>query len=146
MSWLFFLIALVSGAANPFQSGMNAQLNKQLGSPAWAGLSVYVTGLAGLMLVQLVLRQTLPAARLASVSSWAWLGGLVSIASTMAGLMLAQKLGSGVFTVLSITAAVVVSAILDQFGWIGFRQHALSPMRALGCSLMIAGVWLVSRF
>ena len=60
--------------------------------------------------------------------------------------MLAQKLGSGVFTGLSITAAIVVSALLDQFGWVGFRQHTLSPMRALGCALMIGGVWLVSRF
>ena len=146
MSWLFLLLTLVAGAANPFQSGLNSQLNKQLASPVWAGLTVYATGLAGLMLVQLVLRQALPASRLAQVSGWAWFGGLVSIASTMAGLMLAQKLGSGVFTGLSITAAIVVSALLDQFGWVGFRQHTLSPMRALGCALMIGGVWLVSRF
>jgi transporter family-2 protein len=146
MTWLFFVVALAAGAANPFQSGLNAQLNKQLGSPIWAGLTVYATGLAGMMLLQLVLRQALPGSRLADVNGWAWLGGLVSIASTMAGLMLAQRLGAGVFTGLSITAAVLVSALLDQFGWIGFRQHALSPMRTLGCGLMIAGVWLVSRF
>jgi hypothetical protein len=30
------------------------------------------------------------------VKSWAWLGGLASIVSTVVGLTLAQKLGSGV--------------------------------------------------
>jgi transporter family-2 protein len=73
-------------------------------------------------------------------------GGLISIASTMAGLTLAQKFGSGLFTGLSITAAVVTSVVLDQFGLIGFRQHSTSPGRMLGCGLMIAGVWLVARF
>ncbi len=146
MSWLFFVVALAAGAANPLQSGMNAQLNKQLASPLWAGLTVYATGFGGLLLLQLVLRQAFPASRAGEASAWAWPGGLVSIASTMAGLMLAQKLGSGVFTGLTITASVVVSALLDHYGWVGFQQHALTPMRTLGCGLMIAGVWLVARF
>lgn len=147
MLWIVYLVALGAGAANPFQSGTNAQLNKQLGAPLWAGLVVYATGLAGLLLVQLFLRQSLPHSdRLASVNWWAWLGGLISIASTMAGLMLAQKLGSGVFTGLSITAALSTSIILDQFGWIGFRQHTASPGRLLGCGLMVVGVWLIARF
>lgn len=147
MPWVLFLIALAAGAANPFQSGSNAQLNKQLDSPLWAGIFVYASGLAGLLLVEMFLRQPLPAmGRIQQVNGWAWLGGLISIASTMAGLTLAQKLGSGVFTGLSITAAVVLSILLDQFGWLGFRQHAASPARVAGCALMIAGLWLVARF
>ena len=147
MPWVLFLLAAAAGAANPFQSGTNAQLNRQRASPVWAGIIVYVSGLLGLFLVQLLLREPFPsAARFAQVNGWAWLGGLVSIISTIAGLTLAQKLGSGVFTGLSITAAIVVSVLLDQFGWIGFRQHAASPARIAGCGLMIAGVWLVARF
>ena len=147
MPWVLLLIALAAGAANPFQSGSNAQLNKQLDSPLWAGIFVYASGLAGLLLVEMFLRQPLPAmGRIQQVNGWAWLGGLISIASTMAGLTLAQKLGSGVFTGLSITAAVVLSILLDQFGWLGFRQHAASPARVAGCALMIAGLWLVARF
>ncbi len=147
MPWVLLLIALAAGAANPFQSGSNSQLNKQLESPLWAGIFVYASGLAGLLLVEMFLRQPLPAVgRIHQVNGWAWLGGLISIASTMAGLTLAQKLGSGVFTGLSITAAVVLSILLDQFGWLGFRQHAASPARVAGCALMIAGLWLVARF
>lgn len=147
MNFVTYVIALVSGAANPFQAGANATLNKQLASPVWAGLFVYASGLLGLLLAQLVLRQTFPDHQaIASVKPWAWLGGIVSIASTMAGLTLAQRLGSGVFTGLTLTAALATSILFDHLGWIGFRQHTASPARLAGCALMIAGVWLVSRF
>ncbi len=147
MTWVIFLIALLAGASNPLQSGTNAQLNKQLGSPVWAGIIVYLSGLLFLLLIQLFVRQALPGADKAfSVSPWAWFGGMISIAATMAGLTLAQKLGSGLFTALSLTAATISSVLIDQFGWIGFKQHAASPARLAGCALLIAGVWLVARF
>ena len=151
MLWISILIALAAGAANPFQTGTNAELSKQLGRPVLAGLWVYVSGLAGLLLIAIVLRE-LPAASLGRTGAaagpvpwWAWLGGAISILSTMAGLLLAQRLGSAMFTGLSITASLLTSVLLDQFGWLGFRQHTASPARMLGCALLVAGVWLVSR-
>lgn len=147
MSWILFLIAVASGISNPFQSGTNAQLNKQLGSPLWATIFVYASGLLGLLVAQLIARQVFPnAARFAGVSWWAWLGGLISVISTVAGLTLAQKLGSGVFTGASVTAALVTSVLLDHFGLLGFRQHSASPARLAGCALMVGGLWLIARF
>ncbi len=146
MSWILYLVAIGAGVANPFQSGTNAELNKQLSAPMWAGIIVYATGLMGLFAMQLFVRQAFPATeKMLTVSPWAWTGGLISIASTMAGLTLAQKMGSGTFTGISVTAGLVSSVVLDQMGAIGFRQHTASPMRVAGCVLMIGGVWLVSR-
>jgi transporter family-2 protein len=147
MVWLTFLMALAAGAANPFQSGTNAELNKQLGQPVWAGVIVYATGFLGLLLMLAVVREPLPTmAQAAAVKPWAWFGGLISIASTMAGLVLAQRLGSGVFTGLTLTASLVTSVVLDQMGMIGFKQHTASPGRLVGCGLMVAGVWMITRF
>ena len=146
MTILFALIALLAGAANPFQSGTNAQLNKQVGQPMWAAIWVYATGLAGVLIVQLFLRESFPGAQtLSGVKWWAWLGGLISIASTVAGLMLAQKMGSGIFTGLTLTASLVTSVVLDQFGLIGFAQKTATPARLIGCGLMVAGAWMITR-
>lgn len=145
MSWFLALIALAAGAANPFQSATNAELNKQLGQPLWAALAVYATGLAGLLLVQALVRQPFPGS-VQQVSWWAWTGGLISLASTVAGLMLAQKLGSGLFTGLTLTASLLTSVLLDQFGLLGMKQHTASPGRLVGCALLVGGVWLVARF
>ena len=152
MSWIAVLVALVAGAANPFQSGANAELNKQLGQPILAGVWVYTSGLAGVLLLAAAARQLTGAAlgragaTVVHVPWWAWCGGLISIASTLAGAIFAQRLGSGVFTGLSLTASLITSVLLDQFGGIGFRQHTASPLRLLGCALLVGGVWLLSRF
>jgi transporter family-2 protein len=154
MLLIAILFALAAGAANPFQSGTNAELNKQLGQPLVAGLWVYVSGLCALLLIGTLVMATRQAPvvtlgrtahGLSNVPWWAWLGGVISIGPTLAGLIFAQRLGSGMFTSLSITASLVVSVLLDQFGLIGFRQHSASPARIAGCVLLVAGVWLVSR-
>jgi len=145
LTFFALLVAILSGAANPFQSATNGQLNKQLGAPVWAGIIVYATGLLGMLLIQLFTRQAMPIGKAGSVSWWAWMGGLISIASTIAGLTLVQKLGAGIFTSLSVTASLVVSVLLDQFGLLGLKQHTATPGRLIGCGLLIAGVWLVSR-
>ncbi len=43
MTFVLLLAALAAGTANPFQSGTNAELNKQLGSPMWATILVIAT-------------------------------------------------------------------------------------------------------
>lgn len=146
MPFILILIAVASGLANPFQSGLNAELNKQLTKPVWATIVVYGSGLAALLLVQVFVREIIPAGKLAQVPWWAWLGGLISIISTVAGLTLAHRLGSGIFTGASVTAALLTSVALDHFGLIGFKPHPASPARLAGCALMIGGLWLVSRF
>ncbi len=146
MSWLLFLAALAAGTANPFQSGLNAELNKQIGQPLWASIVVYSTGLMGLIVLLLCFYRGLPLSRAAAVPWWAWLGGLVSLISTVTALTVAQRLGSGLFTGVSVTASLVTSVVLDHFGLIGFRQHTASPARVAGCALLIAGLWLIARF
>ena len=126
---------------------MNAELQTHANAAFWTTMWVYVSGLAGVLLVQLLWRQPLPSWQmLQGAPWWAWLGGIVSIAATMAGLTLAQKLGAGIFTGVTISASILVSIVLDANGWLGFRQHAASPLRLAGGALMVFGVWLVSRF
>ena len=145
MGFFALFVAILAGAANPFQSATNGELNRQLGEPVWAGIIVYASGLVGMLLVQAFSRHPLPLGKASSVSWWAWTGGLISILSTIAGLTLVRKLGAGIFTSLSVTSALVVSVLLDQFGLLGLRQHSASPGRLIGCGLLIGGVWLVSR-
>lgn len=146
MEWFFFIAALVGGVANPFQSGTNAQLNKELGKPLWATIFVYALGLAILLTIQVFARQSLPEAKLSGVSWWAWLGAPVSLISTFVALSVAQKMGSGLFTAATVTASLITSILLDHFGLLGFKQHAANPARMGGCALLVLGVWIIARF
>lgn len=77
---------------------------------------------------------------------WAWMGGVLSIGSTMAAAAFAQRLGSGVFTGISVTASLITSILLDNFGLVGFKTHPASPLRIVGGGLMIVGLWLAAKF
>jgi len=45
-----------------------------------------------------------------------------------------------------VTAGVVTSILLDNFGWVGFERHPASLWRILGGCLMVGGVALVALF
>jgi bacterial/archaeal transporter family-2 protein len=147
MNWIAYFFAAAAGAANPVQAAANGELNKSLAAPLWAALFVYISGLAGVIFLGFALREQWPSTlRMVQTPWWAWLGGALSIASTVAGLSLVQRLGSGVFTALTVTASLATSMLLDNFGWLGFRMRPLTPWRLVGTILMVAGVWLVTRF
>jgi transporter family-2 protein len=146
MNWLAYVLSLAAGAANPVQSGANAELRKQLGSVLWSGFIVYLAGMLGVLVLQLIWRHSVPSVgRISQVSWWAWTGGVVSIASTLAGIALVQRLGSGSFTGLNITAALVSSVVIDHFGWLGLQPHPASPTRLAGCGILVIGLWMITQ-
>ncbi len=147
MNLLYYLAALASGMANPAQAGANAQLRKGTENAIFSAVVVYGSGLLCMLLAHYAVRELWPSAsKLTAVPWWAWLGGVLSIASTLAGIMLAQKMGSGTFTGLTLTASVTTSLVLDHFGWLGFSQHTATWPRVAGGMLMIIGLCLVSRY
>jgi transporter family-2 protein len=58
----------------------------------------------------------------------------------------AQKVGSGVFIGITVTATIVASLIMDHYGLLGFKQHPAGPGRLIGGALMIAGMLLIGKF
>ncbi len=146
MAWFAFLMALLSGAANPVQSAAHGQLHKQLQQTVWAAVVIYTVGLLGCLALELFAREPLPLGNVSHVSWWAWTGGVISIVSTLAALTLVQKLGSGIFTGVGVTASLIMSVVLDHFGLLGMKQHTASPGRLAGCGLLIGGLWLIAKF
>jgi len=112
-----------------------------------AALCVYGSALVALLIALPFTRLSgFSQSKAAEVPWWAWLGGLLSIMSTMAGLMLAKKMGSMFFTATTVTCSMVCSVLLDHFGWVGFEIHRVNPWRLVGCVLLLAGLFLVSKF
>ena len=146
MNWIFYVLTAAAGAANPAQAGANAELKKRLHDALPATMFVYLIGLLGILVIWGFVRQPFPAgAKFALTPWWAWTGGLLSIGATLAGAVFAQRMGSGTFTGISLTASLIMSIVLDNFGWVGFKVHPATWPRMLGCGLMIVGLWLVAK-
>ena len=66
--------------------------------------------------------------------------------AVVAGLLFVNKVGAGTYAGLTITANVLMSLVIDKFGWFGMGIHALNGWRLLGAAFMVAGIALIARF
>ena len=57
-----------------------------------------------------------------------------------------DKVGAAIFGGLTITANLIMSLLIDNWGLFGMPVHSLNIWRVLGCALMIGGIALISRF
>jgi transporter family-2 protein len=59
---------------------------------------------------------------------------------------LVDKVGAGAFAGLTITANILMSLVIDKYGWFGMQVHDLSVGRIVGAVLMVGGIALISLF
>jgi transporter family-2 protein len=146
MPFLLMLAAFAAGGINTFQQGANATLKKTLAAPLWTLAIVSGVTFFGSLLVVLVKREHFPSSALwAAPPWWAWTGGLFGLVYVLAMIYTADKIGSAVFTGLTVTASLLVSLALDHFGWVGFEEHRLNLLRVAGAVLLIVGVSLIAK-
>jgi len=145
VQWLLYLLTLVSGVLNPVQSGLTGTLEKALDRPFLVAV-ISLGGSFACALVGAVVTGQLgwPGSKAAGAPWWAWLSGLVGFVVLAVRPYAAPKLGAASFTGITVVASVVFSVLLDQYGLLGFEQHAASWGRIVGAILMCAGVLLVT--
>jgi bacterial/archaeal transporter family-2 protein len=147
MTWLYLLFAVAAGAMLPLQFGVNAQLAHWLGSPIRAAFVSFLVGTLALLVVSAFVRGPLPSlARLGDVPWWVWIGGLLGAFYVTGSIVTAPKLGAVTLAAAIIFGQTLASALVDQFGWVGFREHHATPGRLVGIALVATGVVLVRAF
>jgi bacterial/archaeal transporter family-2 protein len=147
MNWLLYLFAVAAGAVSTALSGSNATMSKQLAQPITAGLIVQTITIGALLVVGLFYGgMAWPGGqKIGALPWWAWLGGFGEAIILLAQLAVAQKIGAAPFLAITVTAGVVVSILMDQFGWVGFERNPAQWTRLLGGALMVGGVILVTK-
>jgi bacterial/archaeal transporter family-2 protein len=94
--------------------------------------------------VCIVTRTPLPTAeKLATPATWMWFGGCFGVFYVWTTIMTGPKIGATLAISLAIAGQLIVAAMLDHNGALGFPQDSLSPLKMAGIGLVIAGVVLV---
>lgn len=126
---------------------MNGALRNALTNPWLASLVSFLPVVAFLGCLALCQpRPLLTAEGVAGMPWWAPLGGLVGAFAVVAGLVFVNQVGAGAFAGLTITASILMSLVIDKFGWFGMEVHPLNIWRMLGAALMVGGITLIAKF
>jgi len=145
-AWLYPLI-LIAGALQAWGPPMNGALRQSLENPWLSSIISFVPIVAFLLVLWFCLPNPMPTARgINSMPWWAPLGGLLGAFAVIMGLLFVDKVGAGPFAGLTITANILMSLLIDQFGLFGMQQHSLGLWRVVGATLMTGGIVLIAMF
>lgn len=145
-AWLYPLI-IVAGALQAWGPPINGALRGALNNPWLASIVSFLPVVFLLAILFFCLPRPLPTATgVMGMPWWAPLGGVVGAFAVVTGLLFVDKIGAGAFAGLTITANILMSLAVDQFGWFGIEQHSLNLWRVLGGALMVAGIALIALF
>ncbi|PPQ30157.1 DMT family transporter [Rhodopila globiformis] len=144
--WLYPLI-LAAGALQAWGPPMNGALRNALVNPWLASLVSFVPIVILLGIILFFLPRPMPTVQTVLATPWwaPW-GGVVGAFAVVAGLLFVDRIGAGPFAGLTITANILMSLVIDQYGLFGMPVHHLNSGRMLGGLLMVIGIVLVTRF
>lgn len=147
MDGLILILTLLAGCLMPVQPAVNATLAQAMDSPYLASFFSFLTGTVGLGLMCLALRLDWPAGRvLVGLPWWNWTGGLMGALFVTMTIVAVPRIGAMSVMAILVTGQMLMSLVMDHFGWLGIPAQPVTLPRIAGAVLLLAGVVLIRRF
>lgn len=143
MSALLLLGAAVAGMALVFGLVFTAQLQKQCG-PVGATLINFCVGALIMAVTFTVQGQAMPS-DLGDLPAWSYLGGAAGALYVTLNLIATKTNGLATTTVAIILGQMLMSRLIDQFGWLGVTARPITAPQLIGTTFLILAVYLVQH-
>lgn len=141
---MMYLLAmgLLIGIGAPLQTAINSQLRKAVSSSLASSMISFSIGTIFLTLILLILRQDLliPANLIRVQPWWIWLGGFLGVIYLTGNIILFPYLGSVQTVIMPVVGQLIMSMLIDNFGWFEATKHPLTLIRLIGALLVAIGV------
>ncbi len=146
MESLFFiiLVGLVGGLAVGLQSPLASMLSERLGILE----SIFIVHLGGAIFSLLPLLVLAGGGRLGQWRSAPWyalVAGIFGLVVIAAISFTIPRVGVAAAITSVVAGQILMSAVLDHFGWLGATVRPLDGPRILGLAVVMLGVWLTVR-
>ena len=142
---LYALLPLVGGALIAAQAPINARLRVILTSPVGSAFVSFAIGTIVLFAALVVVGDAGRLGELGGGPWWAYVGGFCGAVFVFATLVAAPRVGVTATFVSVIVGQVVLSALIDRFGWFGLPAIALTPERMIAIGLLAVSLVLLLR-
>lgn len=146
-TYFFIVLAIIAGMMMPTQAAINNKLAGEVNSPIMAAFISFVVGTLALFVY--ILATGIPLNNLASLrnaSIISWVGGLLGAFFVASAVILVPKLGVALTFSLIIAGQMLITLVLDHYGFLGVPVKEINIQRLLGIALIIGGVVLIRKF
>ncbi|MGG0824639.1 DMT family transporter [Paenibacillus turicensis] len=140
----FALFGIAIGIGLAMQTAINSQLRKFVISPFLASLISFAIGCIFLTAATLLNGSSLgvPLHVFTDEPLWIWIGGLLGVVALTTNILLFPKLGSVQTSVMPILGMIMMSMVIDHFGFFRSPKQPFSMNRVSGVILVLLGVFL----
>ena len=146
-SYLFIILAILAGIAMPTQATINSRLAGYVENPILAAFVSFSVGTVALfayiVLTGIPLTDILKAKDAPLV---VWIGGLLGAFFVSVMALIVPRIGVALAFSLAIGGQMLVTIMIDHFGWLGVPEKPVNLWRVLGACLITAGVVLIRKF
>ena len=140
---LLLPLTLGIGIALSLQTPLNTQLREYLSSPLQAAFLSFLIGTVILAVMVIFQPEEKPSfSQLGQVPWFLWLGGLLGVYAISISIYTAPKMGFLTFSGVAIFGQLLMSMLLDHFGWLGTDKNPINWQRLLGGIIIFIGVLL----
>ena len=145
--YFYFLLALVAGAMMPTQAAINNRLAGYVQSPISAAFVSFLIGTIALFAYMLASGTPIGSLwNIKEAPAVAWLGGLLGAFFVASTIVLAPRIGVAMTFSLIVAGQMLITLVLDHFGFLGLPVKEISLARIGGVLLITAGVVIIRRF
>ena len=146
-NYFFIILAILAGMAMPTQAVVNSRLATSVDSPILAALVSFAVGTAALFVY--ILLAGVPLNNLFAVRNAppvALIGGLLGAFFVSIMTTAVPRVGVALVFSLAIGGQMLVTLLIDHFGWLGVPEKPINLWRVLGAALITVGVILIRKF
>lgn len=139
-AWMF-----AAGLGIPILAALNAALGVRLGSPAAAGVVLFMVAFAAASLVTFATGGGKALSQITAQPKHLYLAGVLVAFYVLSITWVAPHFGVGNAVFFVLLGQLVAAALIDHFGLFGARQTAMTLSRGGGIALMALGLLLTQR-
>jgi len=131
----------LAGAFIPVMAILNGRLGRSIGDGMHAPVVLFFVGFVFCCLCSIYFTSNLPIfENILSAQPVEYLGGLIVGFYVISATLLAPKIGVGNFIVCAVSAQIVTSVLIDNFGLLGAAIRPVSSLRLIGIVLLLVGL------
>lgn len=143
---VYVLIALIVGGLMPIQAGINNRLTTFVNHPLHSAFISFCVGTCCLFFLSLGSRVSYPPIKeMIKIHPSLFLGGILGASFVFCSMVFVGKIGVTPTIAAFITGQLIISLVIDQYGFFGIPISPMNPMKIGGVFCLLFGLFLIIK-